>query len=93
MIVGALRMDLHVAGASTLKDKRRVVASIKARLRQQFNVSVSELNTRDVCQRCDLAVAMVSDSSRDIQSELDKIVDVVRGSRGATLLDYTSSML
>ena len=41
--VGLLSVELHFAGARSLKDKRRALSSIKDRLRK-LNVAVAELD-------------------------------------------------
>ena len=43
MPVGLLTLELHIAEAQSLKDKRQVIRSLKDRLRASFNVSVAEL--------------------------------------------------
>lgn len=35
-------LDLHIADCQSLKDKRRVIKSIKQRLKNRYNVSVCE---------------------------------------------------
>src|SRR5215831_18292561 len=47
MIVGTLRVRLLLRESRTLKDKRQVVRSIKDRLRNNFNVSVAEVDALD----------------------------------------------
>jgi len=46
MIVGSIRVRLLIREAKSLKDKRRVVRSIKDRLRNAFNVSVAEIDSQ-----------------------------------------------
>ena len=88
MIVGVLTLEFAVLGACSLKDKRRVLASVKQRLRNRFNVSVAEVEFHDMPKRCRLAVAMVSNESRAWHSQLDQAVELVRRIPGLTLLDY-----
>ena len=47
MIVGSLQVRLLVREARSLKDKRQVLQSIKDRLRNQFNVSVAEVDAQE----------------------------------------------
>ena len=93
MIVGVLTLELAVLDARTLKDKRRVLQSIKQRLRNAFNVSVAEVEFNDSPKRCRLAVALVSQAARPIHAQLDKVVDLVRRCGGLTLLDYERELL
>jgi uncharacterized protein YlxP (DUF503 family) len=88
MVVGVLRLDLSIPEAMSLKDKRRVIRSLKDRLSGRHNVSVAEVDDLDEHRRCGMAVAMVSNDRRFTDSCLSKIVDEVRLHRGVTLLDY-----
>jgi len=93
VIVGLLTVDLAILDAQTLKDKRRVILSLKQRLRNRFNVSVAEVAYHDLAKRCRLAVAMVARQSRPMNSQLDQVVELVRRSRGVTLVDYHREVL
>lgn len=91
MVVGVLQLELSVPEAMSLKDKRRVVKSLKDRL-ARHNVSVAEVDQLDEHRLCTLAVAMVSNDKRFTDSCLSKIVDEVRVSRGISLMDYELEM-
>ncbi len=93
MIVGVLRVDLAIPEARSLKDKRRVILSLKQRIRNQFNVSVAEVEHADNPKRCHLGVAAVSKDSRVIHSQLDKVVELVRRDGGVSLLTYERELL
>src|SRR5439155_27259331 len=88
MSVSSIRVRLLVRQAKSLKDKRRVVRSIKDRLRNAFNVSVAEIDSQDHRQLAVLGIAMVGSDSRELTSALDRIVDALRGHPVAELLDY-----
>ncbi len=93
MIVGVLTVDLAVSDARSLKDKRRVIKSIKDRVRNRYNVSVSEVELQDVMRRSRLGIAMVAVETRAVHSQFDQIIDLIRATRGATLIDYERTML
>ncbi len=88
MIVGVLSVDVAVFDARSLKDKRRVIQSLKQRLRNGFNVSVAEVGYQDAHKRSLLALAMVSQDARTLHSQFDKMVDLVRRMNGLSLVDY-----
>ena len=88
MVVGTVVVRLAIFDATSLKDKRRVVKSLKDRLRNQFNVSVAEVGELDRCQHAELAVALVANDGSFVASCLDKVVEYVRLNRGASLVDY-----
>ena len=88
MVVGVLTIELAIFDARTLKDKRRVIRSVKQRLHNAFNVSVAEIGYEVSPKRCRLGVAMVSNESRPLHSQLDQVIDLIRNVGGLTLLDY-----
>lgn len=88
MVIGALSLRLAVFGSTSLKDKRRVIKSLKERIGERFNVSIAEVGSLDHRQQAELGVAIVANDPQFIQSCLDKIVDYVRLDRGASLVDY-----
>ncbi len=93
MIVAILTIDVAIFDARTLKEKRSVIKSLKQKLRNRFNVSVAEVAYHDTPKRCHLGIAMVSVEARAMHAQLDKMVDMVRGMGGLTLVDYTREFL
>jgi len=93
MMVGVLRVELAVFEALTLKDKRRVIKSVKDRIGNRHNVSIAEVDGLGSRQRAVLGIAMVANDSRFVQSCLDKIVDELRMVRPAALVDYEVEIL
>jgi len=92
VIVGTLRIELALYDARTLKDKRRVIKSLKDRLASRFNVSVAEVAFLDSPRRAMLGVATVANEHRFVESCLDKIVDHVRQNPRASLIDYETEI-
>jgi uncharacterized protein YlxP (DUF503 family) len=88
MHVGILQLDLSIPGALTLKDKRRIVLSLKDRIANGHNVSVAEVDRLDEYQRSIMGIAMVSNDKRYVEGGLSRIVDMVRMAPDVTLLDY-----
>jgi hypothetical protein len=64
VIVTSLRIQFLLPGCTSLKQKRFVLASVKARLRNRFNVSVCENDFQDKWQRSELAIAAVTTDRR-----------------------------
>ena len=92
MVVGTLTVRLAIFGATSLKDKRSVVKSLKERLIHKFHVSVAEVGLLDQRQQAELGVAMVGNEGRFVESCLDKIVDYIRLDHGASLVDFEKEM-
>jgi uncharacterized protein YlxP (DUF503 family) len=71
--IGVLTMELHIEGAHSLKEKRHVVKSLKDRLRNKFNVAVSEIDLHDVWQRSVVAAVTVSNDHTHAESVLQSV--------------------
>src|SRR5882724_4668950 len=93
MHVGVLQLQLSIADAMSLKDKRRVVLSLKDRIAHAHNVSIAEVGALDEHRRSILGIAMVSNDARYVEGGLSKLVDFVRTVPQVTLLDYRIEML
>jgi hypothetical protein len=93
MIIGVLTVDVVILESQSLKDKRRVIQSVKHRLRDKFNVSVAEIEFGDSPKRCRLGVALIDRETRAIHAQLDKMVELIRHTGGLTLLEYHRELL
>jgi hypothetical protein len=71
--VALVSVDFSIHFAESLKDKRRVVASVKDRIRARFNASVAEVAYLDERQRCGLGVAMIGGDRRHLESEVNAL--------------------
>jgi uncharacterized protein YlxP (DUF503 family) len=88
MFVGIVRIELHIPAATSLKEKRSVVRSLKERIRQRAQASVAEVDYHDLWQRAALGVAVVSGESRQIDELLQVVRNLVEGTFEAQLLDW-----
>ncbi len=78
MRVAICLMELHIPGKTSLKAKRQVIKSIVQRLRNQFNVSVSEVGSQqDLWQRADLGMAVVCHNGGGADRIMEKIFTFV----------------
>ncbi len=89
MILGTAEIRLTLGDARTLKDKRRILSSLKDRIRDRYNVSIAEIDGLDFIQSATLGIAHVSNDSRYSDGTLNKLVDMVRHFPGASLVDYS----
>jgi len=79
MVVGVMTWEIHLAGCQSLKDKRRVVKSLKDRLHQRFNVSAAEVDHQDAWQSAALACSVVSTERRHAEEVLGSCDRLVAG--------------
>ncbi|MBI5038921.1 MAG: DUF503 domain-containing protein [Nitrospirae bacterium] len=88
MIVGICTVELHIPDSGSLKGKRQVIKSIKDRIRQNYNVSVAEIDGLDLWQKAVLGIACVGNEKRYINGVLDKIVGFLQDNHFVELLKY-----
>jgi uncharacterized protein YlxP (DUF503 family) len=72
MIVGACVVELHIEGAQSLKAKRGVIRSIVRRVRNQFNLAVSEIGGQDTWQYAALGLAAAGADATSVRSVLER---------------------
>ena len=87
MIVGTLKMRFVLRESHSLKDKRRVIRSLKDTLSNKFNVAVAETGEQDVWQSSEIGVATVGTDTPFIQSVLTNVVNYARFFGGVELVD------
>ena len=91
MFVGVSRIELHISGATSLKEKRQVMKSLAQRIGHRFNVSVAETDHQDLYQRGTLSVAHVSISQHEVEKVLQKIADFSEANANAEVIRCTHS--
>jgi uncharacterized protein YlxP (DUF503 family) len=73
MVVGILQFELLIRGAESLKDKRRVVRSVKDRLHREHLVSVAEVDRQDEMRAAVMGLALVGTDGRHVAQTFDRI--------------------
>lgn len=92
-VIGVLQFSLLIRGARSLKDKRRVLRSLKDRYRSRYNLSVAEVDDQSLHNKATLAMAMAGSDREYVGSALMKIVDQVRVHPEAELIDHSLEIL
>ncbi len=59
-IIGVLHLELRIEHAESLKDRRNVIRSLKARLRSRHNVAVAEIGPSDFLNRALVSAVTIS---------------------------------
>jgi uncharacterized protein YlxP (DUF503 family) len=91
--VGLLTLELHIAEAQSLKDKRQVLRSLKDRLRNQFNVAVAELDFEDMWQRSVVGVVTLSNEEQHVEEALQKVLAEADRMLGPLLVSHAVDFL
>lgn len=73
MIIATLQFELHIHEPESLKDKRRVVKSVKDRLHAEHQVAVAEVAHQETLNLAVLGLAAVGSDGRHLGEVLDRI--------------------
>lgn len=93
MVVGAARVQLHVHGSQSLKQKRGVVRSIIQRVRNRFNLSVAEVGGQDTWQVAVLGLAIAANEAATARRRLEQAVDFIEDLHLAEVLEQEIEIL
>jgi len=78
MTVGVMTTQLHLHGIVSLKEKRGIIKSLVARLRNRFNISIAEVDHNDNKNTAVLGMAIVSNDGRFIDKQLDGVIEFMQ---------------
>ena len=93
MTIGLLKLELSIPGAHSLKDKRHVIKSLKDRIRNRYNCSVAEVGAKDHWAYCQLAVCVVGDDSRFVNTQLNEVARFAENNANALVTNITIEMM
>jgi uncharacterized protein YlxP (DUF503 family) len=93
MHAAAVCFDLHVPESRSLKAKRSAVRPIVEGLRHRLHVSVAEVDHQDQWQRAAIAVAVVAESSRQLEKMLDSVERFVVNAADVEVLNQETAYL
>lgn len=93
MTIGVLIVHLHLPNSGSLKAKRQVILSLKARLRNKFNISVSEIGLLDSLKESQIGISCISNSARYIDRELSYIVERIKSNPSVEIINYSTEKI
>ena len=73
MPVAQLTLELRIEHAQSLKDRRQVVRSMKDQLRQNFNISVAEMDEAITWQSATLGIVAISSSRSYVHQLIEEV--------------------
>ncbi|HKB16399.1 MAG TPA: DUF503 domain-containing protein [Planctomycetota bacterium] len=93
MNVAVLQFRLRIDGCGSLKEKRRIVKSLKDRARQRFNVSIAEVDDHDIWGSAVLGASSVGVDAGSAEGSLRALLKFVEAYRDASLEDHQLEIL
>ena len=93
MVIGCCSIKFYLHGNNSLKGKRRVVRAIKDRLKNDFNVSVTEVGDQDVWQSLHIGISAVGSNRPYMDGLISKVVDALDRMNLAEMVDCKTETL
>jgi uncharacterized protein YlxP (DUF503 family) len=76
-MIGFVECNCFIYNAQSLKEKRAVLQRILSRLKQKYNVSVSEIDHQDVWQRTSIGIVAITSSKQATERELQNCLKMI----------------
>ena len=93
MVVGVGLITFRLHECHSLKEKRRVVKTVIAQLRNNFNASVAEVADNDVHQRALVGFALVGNDQGLINFKIDKMFNLAEELGLAEIIDTEMELI
>jgi uncharacterized protein len=77
MNAGVCKLKIHLPQCQSLKAKRSIIKSMVARLRNQFNISIAEVEDNDLWQIASLGFSCVSNSSSHVDEVVSSVMNYI----------------
>jgi uncharacterized protein len=77
MVVSMIQFRIALPPLESIKDKRRIVSSLKEKLANKFHISVAEVDLQDSLHTAQLGAALVSNSASFGESVMRKVLAYV----------------
>jgi uncharacterized protein YlxP (DUF503 family) len=89
MFVGIARYELFIPASGSLKDKRQVLRSVTAAVRNKFSVAIAEVDHQNLWQRAALGVSCVSSTTGQCHQVLQEVEKTIARAAigGAEIID------
>ncbi len=88
MFVGIVRVEIHIPGSTSLKDKRAVIRALKDRIHSRSSAAVAEVDHQDLWQRAALGIAVVAGEHAPIDARLQEIRGIIESRPDCVVLDW-----
>ncbi len=93
MVIGVVKVKIHVPWVHSLKEKRMVVKSLCAKVGNKFNTSIAEVEEQDTHQTIVLGFACVTSNVSHADSIMDTIINYIEGNTEGTILNIERELL
>ncbi|MEO0231077.1 MAG: DUF503 domain-containing protein [candidate division WOR-3 bacterium] len=88
MIAAKITFEIFLNGVNNLKEKRKIINSLKDTLRNNFNISISEVDYEDLWQRSKFLIGIVGKDLTSLDKKIQKIFNFLKEKNEFELIDF-----
>lgn len=93
MTIGILRLIIFIHGSNSLKEKRMILHSLKAKLRNKFNIAVTQLDDENKWQKTALAIVGIERDRKKMNSVLSNILNFIEEFNRVDLINHEMELI
>lgn len=82
-----LKITLRASYVHSLKEKRMIMRSITQRLKNKFNISISECDTQDIHTIINIGIVSLCESSSQVDSKVEDIINFIECNTDAEIIN------
>jgi uncharacterized protein len=88
MVIGSAQLEITTDECNSLKEKRSIINSIKARVHNKYNVAIAEVDFADTIYVSVLGVVTVANDEKFVNGVLNTVVDFIERYYPGRIADY-----
>jgi uncharacterized protein YlxP (DUF503 family) len=93
MLITTATIKLHLPWVHSLKEKRMVVKSLCAKTRNQFNISIAEVDEQDIHQIAVLGLAAIAGDRAQADSIVDHVVQYLEANTEGEIVNIQREII
>ncbi|GAA0084276.1 DUF503 domain-containing protein [Clostridium sp. MB05] len=93
MRVLVMSINLRASWVHSLKEKRMVVRSITQKLKNKFNISVSEISDQDIHQSIVIGISGICATNAQVDSTMENIINFIEENTDAELIKIDKEVI
>ena len=87
MYVSCCSIKFFLHGNRSLKEKRRVVRSLKDRLKNNFNISIAEIGDQNLWQSMHMGIVAINSDPKYLEGQTRKLMNAIEKMHLAEITD------
>ena len=79
MQISICKINARIHPSHSLKEKRRIISSVKDKVSSKYKVSIAEVGFLDSPQLTEIGISIVSNRSKHSETVIDQVLEYIEG--------------